>query len=201
MQGYYFITDSRLSLKGNILDIEAACKAKVQVIQYRNKTAPAKVMLQEARQIRKITSGSILLINDRLDVALAVGADGVHLGQDDMPYEEARKILGPNKIIGLSVKTIDQAKQAEAMGANYIGVGPIFQTSTKDDAGNPLGIDFLKQIKKEVTLPVVAIGGITLENAKEVIGAGADALCAISVVVADKNAEMQMLHFQNSFKV
>jgi len=199
MKGYYFITDSCLSEKGNLADVKEAVSAGVQVIQYRQKNAAAKQMYNEALSLKNICQGRLFLINDRVDVALAVDADGVHLGQSDLPCEAARKILGKEKIIGLTVSSIEQACQAQAKGADYIGVSPIFSTQTKTDAGNALGIELLKQIRENVSMPIVVIGGITLENAKDVIAAGADAICAISAVLGKADIKEEINKFQNLF--
>jgi len=133
-------------------------------------------------------------------VALAVDADGVHLGQNDISCEEARSLLGRHRKIGISVNTLEQAKLAQKQGADYLGVGPVFLTTTKSDAGAPLGIELIRKIKAEVSLPLVAIGGITLENAPEVIAAGADALCAISAVVSKSDVKEAILKFQKLFE-
>ncbi len=200
MKGYYFITDEKLSLEGNISDVCMAIDAGVQVIQYRNKDIPTQQMIDEAAKLRSITSKAIFLINDSIDVALAVDADGVHLGQSDISCEEARSLLGAHKKIGISVKTLAQAKLAQEQGADYLGVGPVFSTRTKSDAGEPLGIELIRKIKAELSLPVAAIGGITLDNAPEVIAAGADALCAISAVVSKPDVKEEILKFQKLFE-
>ena len=200
LRGYYFITDEKRSLKGNISDVCMAIDAGVQVIQYRSKDVFTQQMIDEAVKLKSITSKVIFLINDRIDVALAVDADGVHLGQNDISPEEARNLLGGHKKIGISVNTLEQAKQAEKLGADYLGVGPVFLTTTKNDAGPPLGIELIRKIKAEVSLPVVAIGGITLENAPWVIAAGADAICAISAVVTKEDVRAEIFKFQKLFK-
>jgi thiamine-phosphate pyrophosphorylase len=124
-----------------------------------------------------------------VDIALAVDADGVHVGQDDMPAPLARKLMGPGKIIGVSVDNVEQALQAERDGADYLGAGPIFATPTKPDAAPPIGLDGLAEICRRVSIPVVAIGGITAENAGAVIAAGADGVAVVSAVVAAENVE------------
>jgi thiamine-phosphate pyrophosphorylase len=158
-------------------------------------------MYQEALKLRKICRKAIFLINDRLDIALAVNADGVHLGQDDLSYQVARRLLGKKKIIGVTVHNVKDAKEAQKLGANYISASPIFKTKTKDDAGKPVGTTLLKKIKKEVSLPVLAIGGINLLNAARVIRAGADGLCAISAVVTKRNIRREIEKFQELFTV
>ena len=199
IRGYYFITDSGLSRAGNISDIEQALKAKTGVVQYRNKTSNTREFYEEAIALRQICKNATFLINDRLDIALACNADGVHLGQSDMPYQTARELLGPDKIIGLTVHSLEDALEAQEMGADYIGVAPIFATSTKSDAGTPVGIEGLKEICQKVKLPVVAIGGIDLSNAKSVINAGADSICAISAVITKENVCAEVNKFQALF--
>lgn len=199
MKGYYFITDKNLSRLGNLSDVRNAVKAGVKIVQYREKNADTKEMYEEALKLRKICEGVCFLINDRVDIALAVGANGVHLGQSDMPYKVARKLLGKNKIIGITVHNIEQARQAQKTGADYVGVSPVFETRTKPDAKNPVGIKLIRKIKQRVHLPVVAIGGINLSNAKDVISAGADCICAISAVIAKKNVKSEINKFQQLF--
>jgi len=199
IKGYYFITDSGLSAKGNVSDVKAALEAGVEVVQYRNKNADTLCMYEEAAVLRKLCTGILFLINDRLDIALAVEADGVHLGQKDLPYRIARNLLGKNKIIGLTVHNLKEAEEAKRLGADYIAVSPIFATTTKLDAGSPCGTALIRRIRKNIALPIVAIGGITITNAQEVILAGADALCSISSVVGSPYAASQMFKFQGLF--
>lgn len=200
IEGYYFITDETLSRKGSVSDVRAAVSAGVKVVQYRNKSAATSVMVREAGELRKIFRKGLFLVNDRVDVALAVHADGVHLGQQDMPFPLARKLLGKKRIIGLTVNNIEQARQAQALGADYIGVAPIFTTSTKNDAGTPVGIDGLHKICGAVAIPVVAIGGIDLSNAGSVVAAGADAYCAISAVITKADVAAEIRKFQMNCK-
>lgn len=199
MIGYYFITDASLSRAGNISDVKNALLAKVKFVQYRVKNLSTKEMYQEALKLRKICRKAVFLVNDRLDIALGVNADGVHLGQDDLSYPVARKLLGKNRIVGLTVHSVKEAKEAQKAGADYISVSPIFKTDTKSDAGKPVGIALLKKIKKEVSLPLVAIGGINLLNGIEVVRAGADGLCAISAVVTKRDARQEIEKFQRLF--
>ena len=200
IRGYYFITGGSLSLKGNLSDVRAAVRAGVSVIQYRNKDSDSYVMYKECLSIRKIVKNAFLLINDRIDIAFAVNADGVHIGNQDLPYESARRLLGRKKIIGMTVHNLKEAHKAQRFGADYLGVSPIFSTATKSDAGLPCGPGLIKEIKRKINLPVVAIGGITLENADSVITAGADAVCAISSVVTKENVTGEIRKFQNKFR-
>lgn len=200
MKGYYFITDSGLSCAGNISDVREAVACEVEVVQYRNKNAETREMLEEAFRLREICQDALFLINDRIDIALAAEADGVHLGQSDMPIGAARKLLGPDRIIGLTVHNLSEALEGERLGANYLGVSPIFQTATKPDAGKPAGIALIEEIRRHVQIPLVAIGGINHSNAADVVRAGADALCAISCVVAGEDVGMEIKRFQELFR-
>jgi thiamine-phosphate pyrophosphorylase len=197
MKGYYFITDPVCSIAGVMSDVEKAISAGVKIIQYRNKTAQTRTLYEEALQIKKMCAGSgcLLIINDRIDIALAVDADGVHIGQEDMPYQEARQLLR-DKIIGVTVHDLDEALLAEEWGADYLGVSPIFSTATKSDAGVPCGLETLKAIRGACKLPIAAIGGIDLSNARFVIEAGADMVCAISAVVAKADVTVEIKRFQ-----
>jgi thiamine-phosphate pyrophosphorylase len=199
MRGYYFITDSKLSRAGNISDVRNALKAKVEVVQYREKYKSTREMFLEALKLRKICKNALFLINDRVDIALSVNADGVHLGKNDLPYAVARKLLGKKRIIGLTVHTLKQAETAQNLGADYIGVSPIFATNTKPDAGMAKGVRLIKKIKARVSIPVVAIGGINLSNARDAILAGADCLCAISAVLPKPDVRLEIEKFQELF--
>lgn len=162
----------------------AVLDTEVKVIQIRAKNISDAKFFSQAYQIREITkdNGITLIINNRIDIALAVEADGVHLGQDDVPLIIARKLLG-EKIIGISTHNLIQAKKAQRDGADYIGVGPIFKTNTKLEAGIPLGIELITQIKQAVTIPVVAIGGINEDNIQQVLNAGADMVAVASAIL------------------
>ncbi|HNU92472.1 MAG TPA: thiamine phosphate synthase [Spirochaetota bacterium] len=200
MRGYYFITDSGLSLSGNLFDVRSAVAAGVRVVQYRNKSNITREMYEEALSLKRVCEGKAnFIINDRLDVALAVGADGVHIGLEDMPYGEARRLLGPDKIIGVTVHDLEESLEAEAMGADYIGLSPIFATGTKGDAGAPCGTGLIAEVKKRCRVPLVAIGGIDLSNVDEVIAAGADMVCAISAVVTKQDVAAAILKFQGRY--
>jgi thiamine-phosphate pyrophosphorylase len=188
-----------LSKRGNRADVETAVHAGVSVIQYRDKGSSTRAMYKEALELKKLALSSLFLVNDRLDIALAIGADGVHIGQEDMPYEAARRLLGKGPVIGVTVHSLEEALIAEQDGADYLGVSPIFSTKTKLDAGAPSGTALLAEIKKAVRIPVVAIGGITLSNAADVVAAGADALCAISAVVASEDPFGEIKKFQKLF--
>ncbi len=200
MIGYYFITDASLSRRGNLSDVKQALKAKVRVVQYRDKFAPTRELYSQALKLKSLCKNAIFLINDNVDIALSVNADGVHLGQDDLPYRVARKLLGKKRIIGVTVHNLSQAREAERLGANYIAVSPIFPTRTKLDAGPARGIRLIKEIRKRVAIPIIAIGGINLINAREVVRAGANGLCAISAVVARPDVKREISKFQRLFR-
>jgi thiamine-phosphate pyrophosphorylase len=199
IHGYYFITGGQFSRRGDMYDVRQAVRCGVSVVQYRDKAADSAAMYRKARDLKRVSKGALFLVNDRIDVALAVNADGVHLGQDDLPLVVARKLLGKKKIIGVSVSTAGQAAAAVRGGADYLGVGPVFATATKTDAHRPVGVDLIRTIKARFDIPVVVIGGISLENAPEVIAAGADALCAISAVVAKAGVGCRIREFQMLF--
>jgi thiamine-phosphate pyrophosphorylase len=200
MKGYYFITDAKLSRAGNVSDVQDAVAAGVEVIQYRRKDASTSELFAEAGDLKKHCTGALFLVNDRVDIALAVQADGVHLGQEDLPLSVARQLLGRGKLIGLTVHSLAEARRAEAAGADYLGVSPIFTTQTKADTGQPAGIQLIQQIRRTVKLPLIAIGGINLANAPEVIQAGADGLCAISTVVSREGVRAEIEKFQRLFR-
>lgn len=184
----YVITDSQISGGREHADIAtAAVRGGADVIQFRDKVMPARRFYEEAEKIREITrnAGILFIVNDRLDVALATEADGVHLGQGDLPLSAARRISPEGFIIGVSVGSVDQAVAAEEGGAGYIAVSPVFGTPSKPDAGPGLGIALVSEIAGRVSIPVVAIGGITAANVCRVIAAGADGVAVISAVVGD----------------
>jgi len=199
IRGYYFITDEGLSRAGNVSDVKAAVEAGVTVVQYRNKRAETGEIFEEALVLGKICRGIAFIVNDRVDIALAVGASGVHLGQDDMPAGAARKLMGRDKLIGVTVHNVKEAQAALDSGADYLGVSPVYSTTTKKDAGAPCGVSLIQKIKKISAVPVVGIGGITFENAPEIINAGADALCAISAVVSAENVKKEIEKFNSLF--
>jgi thiamine-phosphate pyrophosphorylase len=195
---FYLVTDSSLSKNGIFSDVENALKAGCRIVQYREKKKDTKTMINEAMQIKKICNNKALfLIDDRADVALAVNADGIHIGQDDIPYESARKLLGENKIIGLTVHNVDEAIEAEKLGVEYVGVAPIFDTDTKNDIKTPCGIEMIKKIRNEVKVPIVAVGGITKNNVKEVIDSGADSIVSIKPVISSDDVYSEVFDFIN----
>ena len=187
MRGLYLVTDRVMC--GNRLLEDVAHQALVggaTCIQLREKDVSTRFFVEEARKMKNLTARFRvpLIINDRIDVALASEADGVHIGQDDMPYAEARKLMGPEAIIGLSVETWDDVVEAEALDVNYLGVSPIFETPTKTDTKGNWGLEGLARIKAYSRHPLVAIGGLNASNAKGVVMAGADCIAVVSTICA-----------------
>jgi thiamine-phosphate pyrophosphorylase len=170
-------------------DVRAALEGGVRIVQYREKTLSFREQIVEALRIKKLcrAAGATFIVNDRVDLALSMEADGVHLGQEDMPMEIARRLMGQDKLIGITVHNVGEALEAVADGADYLGASPIFATSTKADAGIPIGLEGLREIRTKIEIPIVGIGGITKENARQVIEAGADAVCAISAIVTQES--------------
>ena len=184
----YLVTDRRNKTDEEFLNIiEEAIKGGTTVVQLREKTASTKEFYELALKVKEITSryDVPLLINDRVDIALAVDSEGVHIGQDDMPADIAREIIGEDKILGVSASTVEEAKKAEKDSADYIGSGAVFPTATKDDADS-VSKEELKEIVDSIDIPVVAIGGITVENANTLKGSG---IAGFSVVSAIMSAE------------
>ena len=172
-----------------ISSIEDAIEGGVSLVQLRAKNLVSREYLElsiKAREITK-TKNIPLIINDRVDIALSCKADGVHLGQDDLPVSQARNILGKKKLIGVSVHTEKEAEEAEHRGADYLGVGPIYFTQTKKDLRPPLGLEGFREIRKRIRIPILAIGGINAENAGEIIAAGADGIAVVSAILASEN--------------
>lgn len=200
LRGFYFITDRVLSSKPDAEAVRDAVEGGCCVVQYREKRLPTRDMIETSFKLKEIVSEkAYFLINDRVDVALAVNADGVHLGQEDMPLKHARRILC-GRIIGVTVHNIAEALSAEKSGADYLGVSPIFKTTTKDDAGKPVGLEMIREIKAAVDLPLAAIGGINEFNVDSVIEAGADMVCAISATVARKDVKAAVESFSRRFR-
>lgn len=182
----YLVTDRGL-LAGKELTatVEQAIRGGVTLVQLREKQASTRDFYQQAVRVKKITAkyGVPLIINDRADIVLAVDADGLHIGQDDLPLALARRLLGPRKLIGVSASTLDEARAAAAGGADYLGVGAVFATGTKSDADS-VSLDDLRLIAASLTIPVVAIGGINETNIGRVMAAGVAGAAVVSAIVA-----------------
>lgn len=186
LSGLYIITDTALCPGRNHREIvEAAIDGGAGILQLRDKTASDRDFYNAALECREITNkaGALFFVNDRIHIAAAVGADGVNVGQNDLPVDAVRKVLGSDAIIGVSADNIDQAIAAERDGADYVGFGPVFSTSTKLDAGPVSGLTNLKRVCADVGIPVVAIGGIGPGNICEVAKTGAACAAVVSAVV------------------
>jgi thiamine-phosphate pyrophosphorylase len=186
----YVITDEELSWGYSHAEIaRRAVEGGADVIQLREKRHTGEDIVRNARYIRELTknAGALFIVNDRLDLALACGADGVHLGQGDMPPQIARQLCPPGFIIGVSAGTVEEAVKAVEDGADYVGLGPICSTGSKKDAGPVCGFEIIEQVKMRISVPVVAIGGLGPDNVKNVIEAGADGIAVISAVVGQED--------------
>ena len=182
----YVILDAAL-----ITPSEGACalslaEAGVRLLQYRDKRAQARQYLDSSRQLVELLRpcGVSLIVNDRPDVAFLAGAKGVHVGQEDLDVEQARRMAGPDKLVGISTHNLEQFERAMASSADYIAVGPVYTTSTKSNPDPAVGVDFLRRVRPLTDKPIVAIGGITLERAAAVIEAGADSVAVISGILS-----------------
>lgn len=188
----YLVTDRELS-RGRSLEeiVEAAVKGGATMVQLREKFASTRDFIQTAERLKVVLAPHKvpLIINDRVDVALAVDADGLHIGQDDMPYSIARRLLGPHKIIGLTVESIQDAHNAETLDADYLGVSPIHFTPTKTDLKRELGLTGLREIKSFSRHRLVGIGGLNVSNAAEVIKNGADGIAVVSAICSADNPQ------------
>jgi thiamine-phosphate pyrophosphorylase len=186
LSGLYVILDPSVRPDRPLAEIlKASAEAGAGIFQYRHKTASMKDAYAEASALRKVASelGVVFIVNDRCDLALAVDADGVHLGQGDLPYDYARTVMGKDKLIGLSTHNRDQVKEADTLKPDYIGFGPIFKPGSKLDHDPVVGIEGLRAVRALTSLPIFAIGGITLENVREVMQAGANGAAVISAIV------------------
>ncbi len=187
MRGLYLVTDRSLCGQKSLEDVVLqVVRGGVSCVQLREKDVSTRQFVSEAQRIIKILEPYKipLIINDRIDVALACGVAGVHIGQDDMPYPIARKLLGPKAIIGLSVETWADVEESQKLDVNYIGVSPVFATPTKTDTKSPWGLAGLKKIKAFSRHPLVAIGGLNESNIRETIAAGADCVAVVSAICA-----------------
>lgn len=199
--GLYGITAEKFSAgRNNYEVVRQMIAGGIKIVQYREKKADksSAEIFAECLKIREMTrsAGVTFIVNDHVDVAMLVGADGVHVGQDDLPVAEVRRLVGPDKIIGLSTHSPEQASEAVRCGADYIGVGPIFATKTKDDVCDPVGFSYLEWVRDNISLPWVAIGGIKLHNIDEVVRRGARIVCLVTEIVGapdivDRTRELQ----------
>ena len=188
----HILTDTVLQSRFSHMEItRLAIAGGADTIQYRQKSGSTREMIEIARNMKRLCSeaGVTFIVNDRLDVAIAAEADGVHLGQDDFPIPMARELLGEGRIIGGSAATLDEARKCLSEGADYVGFGPVYPTSSKDDAGPVSGIDILKQVVEIIPLPIIAIGGVGAENIPDVMRAGARGIAVISAVCCQDDPE------------
>ncbi len=200
----YLVTDRELTLNRDLLFvIEEAIQGGVSIIQLREKNCSSREFYDIAVKVAKITKkhNIPLIINDRLDIALAVNAQGLHIGQSDLPYSIARSILGPNAIIGLSVETIQDAIDAESLDVDYLGISPVFSTNTKTDIAKPLGLEGIREIKRLSSHKLVAIGGINLQNTRAIIEAGADGIAVVSAICSAESPRKASEKLKEELKV
>lgn len=186
----YLVTDTRAGSVEKLVSVcDEAIAGGVSAIQLRAKGWPDAELLRAANSLRALTSsrGTLFIVNDRVDIALASRADGVHLGVDDLPVTVARSLLGSGAVIGYSPETAEDRIRAERDGADYLGIGPVFGSTTKDDAGPALGLDQFRSTVAACTVPVVGIGGITIENARSVVDAGAAGVAVVGAVFFDED--------------
>lgn len=183
--GVYLVTEDGVPAERRIRAVAEALAAGARVVQLRDKSTPKRALLEEAREIRALCAehGAAFIVNDDVALAWCADADGVHVGQDDLPVREARRLLGPERVVGLSVSALEEALEAVEAGADYIGVGAIYATPTKTDAELG-GLDLLRSVRAAVRAPLVAIGGIDATNCVEVFRAGADAVAVVRAVFA-----------------
>lgn len=199
--GIYGITAEKFSRgRSNLQVVKEMIRGGVTVIQYREKHADKSIreIFEECRQIRDITREHdvLFMVNDFVDIAMLVDADGVHVGQDDLPVDQVRKLMD-DKIIGLSTHSPEQAQKALEIGADYIGVGPIFETHTKDDVCDPVGMRYLEHVIAQVPIPFVAIGGIKEHNMRDICQRGAKTICLVTEIVGADDIAAKVKRLRN----
>lgn len=198
------ITDTAVQKKYSHIEIALmAINGGADVIQFRDKSMPTGELIETAKKIKKICSkaGVLFIVNDRVDAALLADADGVHLGKEDIPLKEARKLLGKNKIIGRTAHTIKEAREAEENGADYIGFGHIYLTASKLKLTSPVGTEKLKYAVKTINIPIFAIGGISLSNIEEIIKTGVHGAAVIGSVVKSSDPAKTVKELKRYFHV
>jgi thiamine-phosphate pyrophosphorylase len=189
---FYTFTDQKSSLGRSDMEIaKALIQGGATVLQYRAKHIPAREQLATAIKLRALTEARkvCFIVNDRIDLAIACGADGVHLGQDDLPVSAARLMVGSDLIVGVSTHSLEQARRAEADGADYIGCGPVYATQTKENNVAPLGLELLREVMSKVKIPVVAIGGIKERHLGELCACGVKNIAVVTALTAAENVE------------
>jgi thiamine-phosphate pyrophosphorylase len=199
----YLVADAEFAAGRDLLGlIGEAVRGGVTIVQLRGKNLSSRDLLELGLRATDLLArtGVPLLVNDRVDIALACGAAGVHLGQEDMPVDQARRILGPDKLIGVSVNTPEEARRAELEGADYVGAGPAHVTATKETALSVLGPEGIAGIKRAVRIPVVAIGGIGNANAAALAAAGADGIAVVSAILGAPDAKRAAEDLRKAFQ-
>jgi len=198
LAGLYVILDPTVRPGRPLTEVlDAAAAGGARIFQYRNKTASMKDAYDEAMSLRTRAKklGVLFLVNDRCDLALAIDADGVHLGQSDLPYLSARRLLGPEKRIGVSTHNAGHVRDAERLGPDYIGFGPIFAPASKADHDPVVGLEGLRSIRALTSLPVFAIGGIQLQHVRPLMDAGANGIAVVSAVVGASDVSAEVARF------
>jgi thiamine-phosphate pyrophosphorylase len=198
LSGLYVILDPSASLDRPLVDVlKASVQAGAKLFQYRNKTASMKAAYEEAMPLRKVAHelGALFIVNDRCDLALAVEADGVHLGQGDLPLNYARKVMGACKLIGISTHTPEQVLAATAGRPDYLGFGPVFTPGSKLDHDPLVGLEGLRAVRRLTALPIFAIGGITVESVEQVMQAGANGIAVISAILKASDVHQAVSDF------
>ncbi|MGB5989838.1 MAG: thiamine phosphate synthase [Marinifilaceae bacterium] len=199
----YLVTDRDLSMGRSLEEIvEEAVKGGITMLQLREKNTSTADFYKIACSLKNLLKGHNipLIINDRLDIAIASDADGLHIGQSDMPYSVVRKILGKDKIIGLSVETIEQAREANELDVDYIGLSPVFSTNTKTDINTPLELEGIREIASFTKHKTVAIGGINTQNTRDIIKNGADGIAVVSAIISQDNPRMAAAELKKIIK-
>ena len=198
LRGLYLILDQQWASRRSLVEIlNEAATVGVRLVQYRNKFGSGRDVYQQALLLREAAAknGIVFILNDRCDLAMAVKADGVHLGQSDLPLVYARSLMGPDRIIGISTHRKEDVLEASSSGADYIGFGPIFPTSTKSDHEPIVGIEGLKDIRTITSLPIFAIGGVTSESVERLLSAGADGVAVASAILGESNSQAAVKSF------
>jgi thiamine-phosphate pyrophosphorylase len=200
MRGFYFITDGQLTRHGLEHDVAQAVAAGAVLIQYRFTQGDTGMLMEEAGRLKRLAGAVPFIVNNRIDIARAVGADGVHLGRNDPPIREARQILGTRAIVGASVDSVESALAAAEAGASYLAVSPVYASSTKPDAGPGLGTAMVAAIRGRTRLPLAVIGGITPARALACREAGADLVCAIGATLSRPDLQVAIHEFKELFQ-
>lgn len=199
----YCLTAEAYSLgRTNAEVVAEMIAAGIQVIQYREKDKSMREKFRECQEIRRMTTaaGVTFIVNDDVDLAVMTGADGIHVGQDDLPVPEIRRLVGEKMIIGLSTHSPEQACEAERIGVDYIGVGPIFRTTTKKDVCDPVGFQYLEYVVENIKIPFVAIGGIKESNVREISGRGATCIAMVTEIVGAENIKQKIADIRSRIR-